>query len=113
MTDPMSSYRTQGRPSDRAQQRRARSRRRRRRIVLGFVRVVFWTLVLVGVFIMGIGYGRTVSDDSGATKRRVTVEQDARTIEATLPTATTTVTTTVTVPAKANRPKAATVAPRG
>lgn len=110
MTDPMSTYRTQQRPSDRADQRRLRARRRRRRIVLGLVRVAFWSLVLAGVFIMGIGYGRTVGDDGAAAQRTVTIDQEVRTIEATLPTET--VTTTVTVPAKAAaKPKV--VAPGG
>lgn len=111
MTGPMSTYRSQQRPSDRADQRRLRARRRRRRVALGLVKVLFWTLVLAGVFIMGIGYGRTLGDDVDATKRQVTLEQDARTIEATLPTRTETVTKTVTVPAKAKPRAAAKAAP--
>lgn len=74
-------------------------------MVLGLARTVFWLLVLCGVFVLGLGYGRTVSGDDNATKRRVTVDQDLGTVEATLPTRTITTTKTVTVRAPAVRTK--------
>jgi hypothetical protein len=75
--------------------RRLRSRRRRRRIVAGLVRGVFWTLVLAGVFVLGLGYGRTLSseDEMRGDEITVTVPRDA--VTATLPTETVTVTRTV------------------
>ena len=64
------------------------------------VRGVFWTLVLSGVFILGIGYGRTLSGEDELREDSVTVSQDPVPIEATLPTKTVTVTKTVRVAAR-------------
>lgn len=79
---------------------RLRSRRRRRRALRGVVRTIFWTLVLCGVFILGLGYGRTLSGQDELREDRVTVERDPVPIQATLPTKTVTVTKTVRVPAR-------------
>ncbi len=86
----------------RVDQRRLRTRRRRRHVVRGAIRVVFWTLVLSGVFILGIGYGRTLSGEDELREDKVTITQQRDAIEATLPTRTITVTKTVT----ATRPAA-------
>ncbi|MCW2973173.1 MAG: hypothetical protein JWN72_1446 [Thermoleophilia bacterium] len=76
--------------------KRGRSRRRRRRLALGAIKSLFWLLVLAGVFVLGIGYGRTISSDDETSTRKVTLEQDAGApITATLPTRTITVTKTV------------------
>jgi hypothetical protein len=89
--------------SARADQRRLRSRRRRRRVVRGLARTAFWTL-LVGVFVLGIGYGKTLSGEDelrsvAVTIITITAPRDA--VQATLPTRTVTVTRTV-----PQRPKA-------
>lgn len=84
-------------PGERAGVRPRRAGRRRRRLVLGMVRGAFWTLVLAGVFVLGIGYGRTLSGDDELRADEVTIEQDPVPIEATLPTRTVTVTRTVRV----------------
>lgn len=83
----------------RADGRRLRARRRRRRLARGAVRTVFWALVLTGVFIMGIGYGRTLSGEDELRSDEVTVTVPGGTITATLPTETITVTKTVRAPA--------------
>jgi hypothetical protein len=85
---------------ERSDQGHLRSRRRRRRLARGVIRVAFWTLVLAGVFILGIGYGRTLSGEDELREDQVTVEQDPVEIEATLPTKTITVTKTVRIPAR-------------
>lgn len=88
---------------------RLRTRRRRRRLARGAVRGAFWALVLAGVFILGLGYGRTLSGEDELREDSVTVSQDPVPIEATLPTKTVTVTKTVRVPARpAGRANAAT-----
>lgn len=84
---------------------RLRRRRRKRRVVLGLVKGAFWTLVLAGVFILGIGYGRTLSGEDELREDRVTVAQDPVPIQATLPTKTVTVTKTVRAPARAAAPR--------
>lgn len=61
----------------------------------GAIRLVFWTLVLAGVFVMGIGYGRTLSGEDELREDKVTITQERDAIEATLPTRTVTVTKTV------------------
>lgn len=63
----------------------------------GAIRLVFWSLVLAGVFILGIGYGRTLSGEDELREDKVTVTQPRDAIEATLPTRTITVTVTETV----------------
>jgi hypothetical protein len=83
--------------SARSDQRRLRTRRRRRRVVRGAIRLVFWTLVLAGVFILGIGYGRTLSGEDELREDKVTITQPRDAVQATLPTKTVTVTTTVRV----------------
>lgn len=80
---------------------RLRSRRRRRRLLHGAVQAAFWTLVLVAVFILGIGYGKTLSGEDELRTDQVTIDRDPAPIQATLPTKTVTVTKTVRVPAKA------------
>ncbi len=80
--------------SARSDARRLRSRRRRRRLVRGAIRSVFWALVLAGVFILGIGYGRTLSGEDELREDQVTVTQPRDAIQATLPTKTVTVTKT-------------------
>jgi hypothetical protein len=87
----------------RGDQRRLRSRRRRRRVVRGAIRTVFWTLVLAGVFILGIGYGRTLSGEDELREDEVTITQPRDAIEATLPTRTVTVTKTVRAPRATTR----------
>ena len=95
----------------RADRQRGRARRRRRRLALGAIRTVFWAIVLVGVFILGIGYGRTLSGDDRAANRRVTVKDDLGKVEATLPTKTITITRTVKpAPRKAAKARATTAA---
>lgn len=84
----------------RADARRLRARRRRRRMARGVIRTVFWTLVLAGVFIMGIGYGRTLSGEDELRSDEVTVSLPGGAVTATLPTETVTVTETVTTPAR-------------
>ena len=79
--------------------RRIRARRRRRRVVTGAIKFVFWTCILAGVFVFGLGYGRTLSGDSDQVNERVTIEGETRTIEASLPAQTVTVTRTVKVAA--------------
>ena len=81
----------------RSDQRRLKARRRRRRVARGAIRLVFWTLVLAGVFILGIGYGRTLSGEDELREDEVTITQERDAIEATLPTKTVTVTKTVKV----------------
>lgn len=80
--------------SARSDARRLRSRRRRRRLARGAIRSVFWALVLAGVFILGIGYGRTLSEDE-LREDTVTITQPRDAIQATLPVKTVTVTKTV------------------
>lgn len=88
--------------------RRGRSRRRRRKVALGAIKALFWALVLAGTFVLGLGFGRTLSGDDKALKRTVTLEQDAGApITATLPTKTITVTKTVAKPATAKKAAAA------
>ncbi|MCW2961413.1 MAG: hypothetical protein JWM90_1800 [Thermoleophilia bacterium] len=86
---------------DRGDQRQLRSRRRRRRAARGVIKGAFWTLVLAGVFVLGLGYGRTISGDDASTRDQVTVKQSRGTVEATLPTKTVTVTKTVVAKPKA------------
>ena len=59
------------------------------------IRTVFWAVVLAGVFILGIGYGRTLSGEDELREDKVTITQPRDAIEATLPTKTVTVTKTV------------------
>jgi len=86
--------------TSRTDRRRLNSRRRRRRLVRGLVRGAFWSLVLVGVFILGLGYGKTIGEDDAATGNDVTITQDRGAVVATLPTKTVTVVKTVTAPKK-------------
>lgn len=51
--------------------------------------------MLAGVFILGIGYGRTLSGEDELREDTVTITQPRDAIEATLPTKTITVTKTV------------------
>jgi hypothetical protein len=85
---------------DRGDRSRLRTRRRRRRVARGLIRTVFWGLVLAGVFILGIGYGKTLSGQDELRADKVTVTLDPQPVEATLPTKTVTVTKTVKVAAK-------------
>jgi hypothetical protein len=77
---------------------RLRSRRQRRRVLRGLVKTAFWALVLGGVFILGLGYGKTIGGEDELRADEVTVEQEPVRIRATLPTKTVTITKTVRVP---------------
>ena len=81
--------------------RRGRRGRRRRRLVLTVLRSAFWLLVLAGVFVLGLGYGRTLGSDEPGNAKRVMVTRDLGQVTATLPTET--VVKTVTAPATARR----------
>jgi hypothetical protein len=87
----------------RAQRNEWRRRRRRRRVVRGFVKLVFWTLVLAGVFVLGVGLGKTVGDGPSGEGSQVTLERDRGQVTATQPTTTVMRTQTVVrrAPAKA------------
>jgi hypothetical protein len=83
-----------------------RKKRRKRRVLRGFAKLIFWTFVLAGVFVLGLGFGKTIADgDGGQKSRKVTVEQERGPVTATLPTKTVVKTTTVIkrVPAKRKR----------
>lgn len=82
---------------------RLRTRRRRRRLLRGGIRTLFWGLVLAGVFVLGLGYGKTLSSEDELRTDKVTIDVEPVQVEATLPTETVTrtVTKTVTVRAKA------------
>lgn len=67
------------------------------------IRFVFWTFVLAGVFVLGIGYGRTLSSEDELREDSVTITQPRDAIEATLPTRTVTVTKTVRSPREPGR----------
>lgn len=66
----------------------------------GIVRFVSWTLVLAGVFVLGLGYGRTIGAGDEQRTDTVVVTDEIGTLEATLPTRTVTVVRTVTQPAR-------------
>lgn len=68
-------------------------------MVTGLIKAVFWTCVLAGVFVLGLGYGRTLGGDEDKVSEQVTVKGETRTIEATVPERTVTVTKTVRAPA--------------
>jgi hypothetical protein len=89
--------------ASRTDARRLRSRRRRRGLVRGVIRVIFWTIVLAGVFILGLGYGKTLSGEDEQRSDKVTVTESRGAIVATLPTETVTVTTTVQAKPKAKQ----------
>lgn len=79
-------------------------RRRRRRLVRTVIRGASWLLLLTAVFVLGIGYGRTVVRPGTDEKvRTVKITGDRGTVSATLPTRTITVTKTRTVRARADR----------
>lgn len=86
---------------ERRDRARLNRRRRRRRLLRAVVRTVFWALVLAGVFILGLGYGKTLGGEDELRRDKVTVTRDPQRINATLPTKTVTVTKTVRVPARA------------
>jgi len=94
-----------GSRSDRA---RRTSRRRRRRVARGLVKTIFWSFVLAGVFVLGLGFGRTLSSEDATAKGKVTITADRGPVQVTLPTKTETVTKTVTAPAKKVAAKPAT-----
>lgn len=79
----------------RSKNKSRRRRSRRRRFYKGLIKGLFWIMVMSGVFILGIGYGRIVggSVDKKSGDVRLTVPQDPVTV--TLPTKTVTVTKTV------------------
>jgi hypothetical protein len=89
--------------TERSDPRRIRARRRRRRLVRGVVRIVIWAVLLTGVFVLGIGYGKTIASDEKVSTKRVTITQERGEVEVTLPTKTVTVTKTVKVVKRANR----------
>jgi hypothetical protein len=59
--------------------------------------VLFWGLVLAGVFVLGIGFGKTIGGGDSAGSKKVTVTNDRGQITQTLPTKTVTSTKTQTV----------------
>jgi hypothetical protein len=67
------------------------------------IKFVFWVCVLAGVFILGLGYGRTLSGESDRVNQRVTIAGQKRTIEGSAPAKTVTVTKTIRAPAAAAR----------
>lgn len=77
----------------RSDRNRLRSRRKRRRLARGGIKGLFWLLVMCGVFVLGIGYGRTIGGDESAVGDKVRIDREVATVEATLPTRTVTVTT--------------------
>ena len=81
--------------ASRSDARRLRSCRRRRTVVRGVVKTAFWALVLTGVFILGLGYGKTLSGEDELRTDEVTVSVPRDAITVTLPEKTVTVTTTV------------------
>lgn len=83
--------------STRQRARDTRRRRRKRRVLRGLGRLLFWTFVLAGVFVLGIGFGRTIGGSGGeAGPGQVTVTADRGQLTATLPTRTIVETRTVT-----------------
>ena len=56
----------------RSDRNRLRSRRKRRRLARGGIKGLFWLLVMCGVFVLGIGYGRTIGGDESAVGDKVT-----------------------------------------
>ena len=91
----------------RHQRQEWRRRRRRRRVVRGFVRLAFWTLLLAGVFVFGLGFGRTVGGGADGETRKVTIERARGPVTATQPVTTVVETQTKTVvkikPARAQK----------
>lgn len=79
----------------RQRSRDTRNRRRRRSWLGGLGRLLFWTLVLAGVFVLGLGFGKTIGDGGTIAGDSVTVNRDRGEIVATLPTKTVVKTTTV------------------
>lgn len=77
---------------------RWRKRKRRRRVVRGFIKLVFWSLVLAGVFVLGLGFGKTIADGSGSSgdTESVTLKENRGVVTATLPVKTVVSTKTVT-----------------
>lgn len=80
----------------RARTRERGRRRRRRRWVRGLTRLVFWGLVLAGVFVFGVGFGKTIGEGGTLAGESVTVVRDRGQLTATLPTKTIVETKTVT-----------------
>ncbi len=71
--------------------RRIRARKRRRRVVRGIVKTVFWALVLAGTFVLGLGYGKTLSSEDQTSSEHVTVTAPRDAVTVTVPTQTVTV----------------------
>lgn len=72
-----------------------RRRRRRRKYVRGTIRMLMWTVVLAGVFVLGLGYGIVTSDNKNLSGDEVTISKDRGALTATQPVKTVTVTKTV------------------
>lgn len=69
------------------QRSRSKTRRgkRRRRLMLTALRTMFWSLILAGVFILGLGYGRIMSNDTKSSDSKVTINRKAQPVKITIP----------------------------
>lgn len=84
---------------------------RRRRVVKTFARIVMWGLIVVAVFVLGLGFGRVLSESDSPDGKTATITRDRGKVTATLPTQTIvrtetvvkTTTKTVKVPARATK----------
>lgn len=81
--------------TSRVQRKEWRRRRRRRRLFRGAVKLMFWTLVLAGVFVMGIGFGKTLGGGPGGSGSQVTLEAERGQVTVTQPVTTVVQTKTV------------------
>ena len=72
-----------------------RKKRRRRRVVGTLLKLVFWALLLAGVFILGIGFGKISVEANSGSAREVTLNHTAPAITHTQPEKTITETKTV------------------
>lgn len=86
---------TSGESARRRARKKSRAARRRRRVLVGFVRVVFWGLVLSGVFVFGLGMGKELGESRTIGGDDVTVTRDRGQLTYTTPTKTVVETRTV------------------
>jgi hypothetical protein len=82
-----------------------RKKRRKRRVMRFFTRFLFWGIVLVAVFVVGIGFGKTMSSDGGGNGGRVTITRDRGVVTSTQPIKTITVKKTKTIVKTVTKPK--------
>jgi hypothetical protein len=83
---------TNERPADRRARQR---RRRRRRFINGFLRFLIWLIILVSVFVFGIGFGKLITEEPSLEGGKVTIKRERGNITATTPTETVVKTTTI------------------